>query len=94
MNTVSSPVVKPSKLSRGEITGLIRHTLSILAQPSQTVELCIPGLQGKRTNSGYFNDFDLLAKVAASYEGHAEGVCRCSLRKHFSLIVVWYSHSI
>ena len=74
MNNVSSPVVKPPKLSRAEIVALIRHTLSILAQPGQTVELRIPGMQGKRTDSGYFNDFDLLAKVAASYEGRAEGV--------------------
>jgi len=74
MNNVSSPVGNPHKLSRAEITALIRHTLSILAQPGQTVELRVPGMQGKRTDSGYFNDFDLLAKVAASYEGRAEGV--------------------
>jgi len=74
MSSASISVPKNQKLSRADVVALIRESLSVLAAPGQTVELRIPGLQGKRTDSGYFNDFDLLAKVAASYEGKAEGV--------------------
>ena len=49
-------VPKNQKQLRAEMTALIRQTLSILAEPGQTIELRIPGLQGKRTDSGYFND--------------------------------------
>ncbi len=31
-------------------------------------------MQGKRTDSGYFNDFDKLAAAAAEYENRAEGI--------------------
>ena len=74
MSSPSFNVPKNQKLSRAEIVALIRHTLSILAQPGQTVELRIPGMQGKRTYSGYFNDFDKLAAAAADYENRAEGI--------------------
>jgi len=43
-------------------------------QTGDTVELRIPGIQGKRTDSGYFNDFDALASAAAAYEGRADGI--------------------
>ncbi len=74
MSSLSFNVPKNQKLSRAEIVALIRHTLSVLAQPGQTVELRIPGMQGKRTDSGYFNDFDKLAAIAATYENRAEGI--------------------
>jgi len=74
MNSPSFNVPKNQKSSRAEIVALIRHTLSLLAQPGQTVELRIPGMQGKRTDSGYFNDFDKLAAAAADYENRAEGI--------------------
>ena len=74
MSSPSINVPKNQKPSRADIVALIRHTLFILAQPGQTVELRIPGMQGKRTDSGYFNDFDKLASVAADYETRAEGV--------------------
>jgi len=74
MSSPSFNVPKNQKSSRAEIVALIRHTLSLLAQPGQTVELRIPGMQGKRTDSGYFNDFDKLAAAAADYENRAEGI--------------------
>jgi len=74
MSSLSSITPKNQKQSRAEIVALIRHTLTVLAQPGQTVELRIPGIQGKRTDSGYFNDFDKLAAIAAEYENRAEGV--------------------
>ena len=74
MSSLSSITPKNQKQSRAEIVALIRHTLSVLAEPGQTVELRIPGIQGKRTDSGYFNDFDKLAAIAADYENRAEGV--------------------
>ncbi|MCC7206176.1 MAG: hypothetical protein IT323_02655, partial [Anaerolineae bacterium] len=74
MSNHSFGVPKIQKQSRAEIVALIRHTLSILAEPGQTVELRIPGIQGKRTDSGYFTDFDKLAGVAAIYENRAEGI--------------------
>ena len=74
MSSPSFNVPKNQNTSRAEIVALIRRTLSVLAQPGQTVELRIPGLQGKRTDSGYFTDFDKLASIAADYESRAEGV--------------------
>ncbi|MEP7288644.1 MAG: phage/plasmid primase, P4 family [Chloroflexota bacterium] len=74
MSSSSFNVPKNQKQSRAEVIALIRRTLSILAQPGQTVELRIPGLQGKRTDSGYFNDFDKLASAAVEYENRAEGI--------------------
>ncbi len=53
---------------------IIVHALSILAEPGQAVELRIPGLNGKRTDSGYFTDPEKLARAALSYNGRAEGI--------------------
>ncbi len=74
MSSSSVSVPKNQKLSRADVVALIRESLSILATPGQTVELRIPGLQGKRTDSGYFNDLDKLAQCAAGYDGRAEGI--------------------
>jgi len=74
MSSQSISAPKNQKQLRAEVTAMIRHTLSIVAEPGQTIELRIPGLQGKRTDSGYFNDFDKLAAAAADYENRAEGV--------------------
>ncbi len=74
MTSTSVSVPKIQKLSRNEIVALIRQSLTVLAAPGQTVELRIPGLKGKQTDSGYFNDLDKLAQCAAGYEGRAEGV--------------------
>jgi pyruvate-formate lyase-activating enzyme len=52
----------------------ILHALSLLTQPGQIVELRIPGIQGKRTDSGYFDDPEKLARAALAYTGRAEGV--------------------
>src|SRR5450631_797107 len=57
-----------------QATKSITHALSILAEPDQVVELRIPGLNGKRTDSGYFTDFERLARAAVSYSGRAEGI--------------------
>jgi P4 family phage/plasmid primase-like protien len=74
MSSSSVHVAKNQKFSRADVVALIRESLSVLAAPGQTVELRIPGIQGKRTDSGYFNDLDTLAKAAATYEGKTEGV--------------------
>lgn len=74
MSSSSFNVPKNQKSQRAEIVALIRHALSILTQPGQTVELRIPGMQGKRTDSGYFNDLDKLAEAAANYDNRAEGI--------------------
>lgn len=74
MSNPSFNVPKNQKQLRAEVVGQIRRTLAILAEPRQTIELRIPGLQGKRTDSGYFNDVDKLAAAAADYENRAEGI--------------------
>jgi len=54
----------------------IRAALNVLFAPGQVVELRIPKVDGKktRTDSGYFDNFDALAKAAAKYDGRADGV--------------------
>jgi len=52
----------------------IMHALSVLAEPGQVVELRVLGLNGRRIDSGYFTDFEKLARAAASYSGRAEGI--------------------
>jgi hypothetical protein len=53
----------------------IHQALTVLYAPDQVVELRIPKVDGKkRTDSGYFNDLNLLAIAAARYEGRAAGV--------------------
>jgi hypothetical protein len=53
----------------------IEQCLSQLTEPGQVVELRILGVHGrKRTDSGYFNALDRLAKAAMAYDGKAEGV--------------------
>jgi len=70
--TLSMP--QSQKLSRADVAALIRKTMSLLAKSGDTYELRIPNIQGKRTDSGYFNDFDKLAQCAAAYDGKAEGI--------------------
>ena len=74
MTPIGSTIHKTQAASREEAIALMRRTLSVVFQPGDTLELRIPGIQGKRTDSGYFNDFDALAKAAASYDGRAEGI--------------------
>lgn len=54
----------------------IRAVLDVLFDQGQVVELRIPKVDGKktRTDSGYFDDFDMLAQSAAKYDGRADGV--------------------
>jgi hypothetical protein len=56
-----------------EVVHRIRNTLAVLLEPSQVVELHIPNTR-KATVSGYFNDPDKLARVAATWDGQAAGV--------------------
>jgi len=56
------------------IVETIVRTLSVLAEPGQVIELRVPGVQGKRTDSGYFTDPEKLARAAVSYIGRAEGI--------------------
>ncbi len=74
MSSPSLNVPKNQKSQRAEVVALIRHALSVLAQPGQTIELRIPGMQGKRTDSGYFNDPDKLADAAVNYDNRVEGI--------------------
>src|SRR5258706_4141335 len=64
--SISTP---PSKIAA------IQKGLANLSQTEQVIELRVLGINGKkRTDSGYFNDLEKLAKVAASYDGRAEGI--------------------
>ncbi len=60
--------------SVSEAQKTIVDTLAVLAEPGQVVELRIPGLNGRRTDSGYFTDWTKLAQAAASYNNRAEGI--------------------
>ncbi len=78
MNSLSSAPAagQPSKttLTKAETLQAICNTIRLLAVPGQAVELRIPGLNGKRIDSGYFNDPMKLAQAAFKYEGCAEGI--------------------
>jgi len=54
----------------------IRAALAVLTEPGQVVELRVIGVDGRanRTDSGYFDDMDALAKVAARYDGRAAAI--------------------
>src|SRR5579871_4151687 len=53
----------------------IQQALTSLTENGQVIELRVLGLNGKRrTDSGYFNDIQKLAKAAVSYDGRAEGI--------------------
>src|SRR5438477_22911 len=53
----------------------IQQALTSLTDNSQLIELRVLGINGKRrTDSGYFNDIQKLAKAAVSYDGRAEGI--------------------
>jgi len=54
----------------------IRAVLELLTAPGQVMELRVIGVDGRanRTDSGYFDDMDALAKVAARYDGRAAAV--------------------
>ena len=56
------------------VVEMVVRTLSVLAEPGQVIELRIPGVQGKRTDSGYFTDPEKLARAAVTYIGRAEGI--------------------
>jgi len=56
-------------------TEYIYNALTVLCEPSQVVELRVPKVEGKkRTDSGYFTDFQKLAAAAVRYEGRADGI--------------------
>jgi hypothetical protein len=53
----------------------IQQALTSLTANGQVIELRVLGINGKRrTDSGYFNDFQKLARAAVSYNGRAEGI--------------------
>jgi hypothetical protein len=52
---------------------IIREALDILCMPGEVYELRIPNT-GQATVSGYFNDFDKMAGVAAQQSGKAPGI--------------------
>ncbi|MGI8688665.1 MAG: hypothetical protein ACR2M3_08805 [Thermomicrobiales bacterium] len=54
----------------------IHAVLGLLTAPGQVVELRVIGVDGRanRTDSGYFDDMDALAKVAGRYDGRATAV--------------------
>lgn len=54
----------------------IRHTLAVLFNPGQVVELRVLHVGGKdkNTTSGYFDDHHLLAETAARCDGKGTGV--------------------
>ncbi|MFH1472454.1 MAG: hypothetical protein ABIF85_06140 [Nanoarchaeota archaeon] len=52
----------------------IKKTLDYLFEKGDVVELRILGAEHQGVVSGYFNDFDALAKSADKYSTHAEGI--------------------
>lgn len=77
MNTASvSPSGQPhhGPIPKSEIARTIQRAVQTLAAPDQVVELRILGVNGKRIDSGYFNDPARLAQAATQYDGRAEGI--------------------
>jgi hypothetical protein len=69
------PGSQPNGTSQPGKIEAIQQGLSLLTEPGQVVELRILGIHGKkRTDSGYFDDPDKLAKAATAYDGKAEGL--------------------
>src|SRR5260221_462116 len=53
----------------------IQQALTSLTENGQVIELRVLDINGKRrTDSGYFNDPQKLAKAAVSYDGRAAGI--------------------
>ncbi len=68
--TINPPIDK----SRSDVA-IIHNALLNLVAADQVVEMRVLGINGKkRTDSGYFNDLERLAKAAMSYDGRAEGI--------------------
>src|ERR1700690_2488890 len=78
MNSTSSATAAGQRhnttLTKADILNAISDALHILAMPGQVIELRIPGLNGKRTDSGYFSDPAKLAQATLPYDGRAEGI--------------------
>lgn len=69
------PDLTPLPIDKNAKVAVIREALDCLTEDGQTVELRVLGVHGKRrTDSGYFSDWEKLARAAASYEGRAEGI--------------------
>jgi hypothetical protein len=65
----------PATEAKANRLSTIQAALAHLVDPGQIVELRILGVNGrKRTDSGYFSDFEKLARAAMSYDGRAEGI--------------------
>src|SRR5258708_5442636 len=73
-NTLANGQEMDQSISKAELTKTIKQVLSIVVAPEQLVELRILGVNGKRTDSGYFTDMTKLAQSAARYDGNAEGI--------------------
>ncbi len=73
-STFPSTVNPPTDKNGSNVTTIHNALLNLVAA-DQVVEMRVLGINGKkRTDSGYFNDLERLAKVATSYEGRAEGI--------------------
>jgi hypothetical protein len=75
-NTSAPAALPPQKtvLSKAETLTSICSAVRLLAVPGQAIELRVPGLNGKRIDSGYFDDPVKLAQAALKYDGKAEGI--------------------
>ena len=62
-------------ITKRQITA-IQRALNIMAEPGQVIEVRILNIDGRRqrVDSGYFDDFTLLAQAVATYDGRAEGI--------------------
>lgn len=54
----------------------IKEALAVMADPGQILEVRLIGVDGRknRVDSGYFDDFEQLARVIPSYTSRAEGI--------------------
>lgn len=54
----------------------IQKALAVMARPGQVIEVRIVGVDGRkgRVDSGYFDNFEQLARVIPSYKRRAEGI--------------------
>lgn len=62
-------------MDRGIIVGHIRTALEVMVAPGSVVEIRVLKADGrKRTDSGYFDDIDKAAEIAARYDSRAAGI--------------------
>ena len=60
-----------------DVIAQVRKTLDVLFEPGDMTELRVLGAPGAGIVSGYYSDFDKLARDAAKWDGEAPGIYVC-----------------